>query len=64
MDDEGEANDPSSETITHIGPVEGKLLRGSDGRLYALEITRLTPRDANYVPVRSYNLLVPTFTFG
>jgi hypothetical protein len=27
-------------------------LRGSDGRFYALEMTRLTPRDANYVKTR------------
>ena len=27
-------------------------MRGSDGRFYALEMTRLTPRDANYVKSR------------
>jgi hypothetical protein len=27
-----------------------QLLKGSDGRIYALEFMRLTPRDANYVP--------------
>ena len=33
----------------HCGPIEGKVLRGSDGRDYVLEVMRLTPRDANYV---------------
>ena len=37
-------------SIPHIGPLEGKLLQGLDGRLYALEFTRLMARDANYVP--------------
>ena len=35
--------------IPHIGPVEGKLIEGSDKRIYILEFMRLTPRDANYV---------------
>lgn len=41
--------DSHSTSTPHCGPVEGKLLYGSDGRVYALEIMRLTPRDANYV---------------
>jgi len=49
VDDEDEAADIDSPTIPHIGPVEGKLIKGSDGRIYALEMFRLTPRDANYV---------------
>lgn len=32
--------------VTHF---VGKVLRGSDGRDYLLEMMRLTPRDANYV---------------
>eukprot|EP00520_Triparma_pacifica_P017723 CAMPEP_0118644686 /NCGR_PEP_ID=MMETSP0785-20121206/7081_1 /TAXON_ID=91992 /ORGANISM="Bolidomonas pacifica, Strain CCMP 1866" /LENGTH=1273 /DNA_ID=CAMNT_0006536481 /DNA_START=113 /DNA_END=3931 /DNA_ORIENTATION=- len=32
------------------GPVEMKGLKGHDGRRYFLEVTRLTPRDANWVP--------------
>jgi hypothetical protein len=51
---------PESVDIPHIGPLEGKILRGSDGRLYALEMTRLTPRDANYVKVSSHKILSST----
>jgi hypothetical protein len=51
VDDLDEVADADSASIPHIGPLEGKILRGSDGRLYALEMTRLTPRDANYVKV-------------
>lgn len=40
--------DPST-VVTHVGPIELKVLKGSDGRLYCLEVMRLTPRDANYV---------------
>lgn len=36
-------------SIPHIGPLEGKILKGADNRLYALEMIRFTPRDANYV---------------
>lgn len=49
-DDLDEVVAPDSPTVPHIGPVEGKVLKGADGRLYALEFMRLTPRDANYVP--------------
>lgn len=42
--------DPSCSSSTpHCGPIECKLLKGSDGKVYALEVMRLTPRDANYV---------------
>ena len=44
--------DARSPSTPHCGPIEGKMLKGSDGRLYALEMMRLTPRDANYVQVR------------
>merc|ERR1711971_1214797 len=33
-----------------MGPVEAKGIRGSDQRCYVLDMTRLTPRDANFVP--------------
>ena len=46
---EGEAVEPESQTVPHVGPVEGKVLKGADGRLYALEFVRTTPRDANFV---------------
>lgn len=39
--------------VPHIGPIEAKLIRGSDGRVYIMEVMRLTPRDANYVPVNN-----------
>ena len=51
VDDDGEVFPLDSPTISHIGPIEGKLIRGSDGRVYVLEMARLTPRDANYVKV-------------
>jgi protein TIF31 len=41
--------DAAATTMAHIGPIEGKLLQGSDARVYALDFLRLTPRDANYV---------------
>jgi protein TIF31 len=43
------AIDSTTNSLPHCGPIEGKLLRGADGRTYALEVMRLTPRDANYV---------------
>jgi len=36
--------------VMMCGPVEMKGIRGSDQRSYCLDITRLTPRDANWVP--------------
>ena len=41
--------DSSCSSTPHCGPIECKLLKGSDGKVYALEVMRLTPRDANYV---------------
>jgi len=35
--------------VPHMGPIEAKILQGSDRRLYAMEMVRLTPRDANFV---------------
>lgn len=32
------------------GPIEAKGIRGSDQRKYVLDLTRLAPRDANWVP--------------
>lgn len=40
---------PDCATVPHVGPVEGKILQGADGRMYALEMIRLTPLDPNYV---------------
>jgi protein TIF31 len=33
------------------GPIEAKGIQGSDKRKYVLDFTRLTPRDANWVPL-------------
>jgi protein TIF31 len=49
-DTENEVVPLDSVSVPHVGPIEAKLLKGSDGRIYALEFMRLTPRDANYVP--------------
>lgn len=35
--------------IPHIGPVECKIILGTDNKHYLLEVARLTPLDANYV---------------
>lgn len=53
VDDLDELSPCDSEFIPHIGPVEGKLLEGADGRMYALEILRVTPRDANFIKLPS-----------
>lgn len=49
VDNDDEEFPLDSDTVSHIGPFEGKILKGSDGRMYAFEMNRLTPRDANYV---------------
>lgn len=41
--------DNRSPSTPHCGPIEGKILQGSDGRMYILEMMRLTTRDANFV---------------
>jgi len=43
--------DTDTQTVPHVGPIEGKMVEGTDGRVYLLEIMRLTPIDANYVPL-------------
>jgi protein TIF31 len=37
-------------TTSVCGPIEGKGIKGSDKRNYVLDLTRLTPRDANWIP--------------
>lgn len=49
VDDVNNVVDASSPSTPHCGAIEGKVLRGSDGRDYVLEVMRLAPRDANYV---------------
>jgi protein TIF31 len=46
-----ERADTRDEPTTRVcGPIEGKGIKGSDQRCYVLDLTRLTPRDANWVP--------------
>lgn len=49
IDDDDESHPLDSKTISHIGPLEGKILEGTDNRLYILDMNRLTPLDANYI---------------
>ena len=51
LDDLDEAYPIEAEVVPHVGPIESKMLLGSDNRLYLLEVVRLMPRDANYVAV-------------
>ena len=51
MDEEDEVKaEGGEEQVSACGPVEAKVLQGTDKRMYLLEMTRITPRDANYVP--------------
>ena len=43
-------NDDEGQTILLCAPLEAKGIRGSDQRKYVLDMTRLTPRDANWIP--------------
>eukprot|EP00957_Ditylum_brightwellii_P136812 10432690-Ditylum_brightwellii.AAC.1 len=45
-----EKTEGKSPTTNICGPIEVKAIRGSDQRKYVLDLTRLTPRDANWVP--------------
>ena len=49
VDNEDEKVPMDSATIPYVGGVETKLIKGSDGRTYVLELARISPRDANYV---------------
>lgn len=51
-DEDNVAVDPETKSVPHVGPIDAKIIRGTDGRNYLLEIMRLTPRDANYVAER------------
>lgn len=39
-----------SPTVELCAPIEMKGIRGSDQRKYVLDVTRLSPRDANWIP--------------
>lgn len=41
--------DTTTNSLPHFGPIESKIIQGSDGKTYVLEVMRLTPRDANYI---------------
>mmetsp|Transcript_8650 Transcript_8650/g.9915 ORF Transcript_8650/g.9915 Transcript_8650/m.9915 type:complete len:1345 (+) Transcript_8650:157-4191(+) len=47
--DEDEATERAPTTCI-CGPIEGKGIKGSDHRNYVLDLTRLTPRDTNWIP--------------
>jgi protein TIF31 len=42
-------SEPLSKTILACAPIEAKGIQGSDQRHYVLDMTRLTPRDANWI---------------
>jgi protein TIF31 len=48
-DDEEKKDEEAGQTISVCAPIEAKGIRGSDQRKYVLDMTRLTPRDANWV---------------
>lgn len=48
-EDEKKDDEDAGATIDHCAPLEAKGIRGSDQRKYILDMTRLTPRDANWV---------------
>lgn len=48
-DEEDKKGEEAGPTITVCAPIEAKGIRGSDQRSYVLDMTRLTPRDANWV---------------
>jgi protein TIF31 len=47
--EEEKKEENSSATVEISGPIEAKGIKGSDQRNYVLDMTRLTPRDANWV---------------
>lgn len=49
-DDKKEEENDFSATIESCAPLEAKGIKGSDQRKYLLDLGRLTPRDANWVP--------------
>ena len=62
IDFEDDVVEPTSEVVPHVGCLEIKLLKGTDGRAYVLDAMRLTPIDANYVkgPKSTGNIPVET----
>ena len=62
IDFEDDVVESTSEVVPHVGCLEIKLLKGTDGRAYVLDAMRLTPIDANYVkgPKSTGNIPVET----
>ena len=50
VEEEEKKDEDLSPTIDLCAPLEAKGIRGSDQRKYVLDMSRLTPRDANWVP--------------
>jgi protein TIF31 len=48
--EEEKKDEEASKTISVCAPIEAKGIQGSDTRKYVLDMTRLTPRDANWLP--------------
>lgn len=51
-EDKGNAEtqqEATNATVEICGPIEAKGIKGSDQRKYVLDMTRLTPRDANWI---------------
>lgn len=42
------SGEASTEVVSLCGPVEAKGILGSDGRMYVLDLVRITPKDATY----------------
>jgi hypothetical protein len=49
VDEDDEVVAIDSHTLTHVGCLEIKMIKGTDDRTYILDAMRLTPRDANFV---------------
>ena len=62
IDFEDDVVESTSAVVPHVGCLEIKLLKGTDGRAYVLDAMRLTPIDANYVkgPKSTGNIPVDT----
>ena len=49
QDEEKKSDEDAPPSIAVCAPIEAKGIQGSDQRKYVLDMTRLTPRDANWV---------------
>lgn len=53
FDDDDEEGAAEGDQLNFLGPIEWKGIKGADGRCYVLDMVRLTPRDANWIPASS-----------